>query len=367
MTEVFTDVGLAYHQTLVTGNTPLVVNTVIVENLNLNQRFNAVEASRPVLADGHNRQYVYSSPSPLQVDVFQSATDISINLEIEDAAARTGWAAYIYAQGLADPFIVIADDTDAFFIKPANEPGLINVRWSIDQGVPSALTVNWLPFARATNPQAEADEANASDTAIMTVAKMWRWWNSISVAANKITGVLATARIPNLSANKITSGMLAFARLPAATVAEAMRGLVSDDDGVMTAYKTRLAIEELAPRPVEIGSANIDVMSAFLWVDTTIDAPASPPVWGALRLSDSGSHTALITFKWSDLSTGGAAPVIGISAISSASPRRVSVQVYDGLNNQLAHTFLSIDANGNFLFASDMIFLDPMPLTIYTL
>ena len=135
--------------------------------------------------------------------------------------------------------------TVALMLTPAQ---VANLSFDVSiETVPRASETVFGITRYATDAQARATEANASDERTSTIAKLWTWWNSISVPASKLTGVLATARIPNLSASKITSGMLGFGRLPAATQTEAERANSGDNDSVMTPYRTRQAIEELSP------------------------------------------------------------------------------------------------------------------------
>ena len=101
--------------------------------------------------------------------------------------------------------------------------------------VPTATQTVEGKVALATQAEATAD-SNQSAAKVLSVLRgrelVNRWWSTLTVAASKI---------PNLPASKITSGMLAFARLPAATQAEARAG--TDNDAVMTALRTKEAID----------------------------------------------------------------------------------------------------------------------------
>ena len=93
----------------------------------------------------------------------------------------------------------------------------------------------------ATLAEAQAIIAH-SPQGVLSVLRGWQqvgaWWTALTIAASKI---------PGLDAGKIISGMLAFARLPAATQTEAVRGDATDNDSVMSPYRTRQAIEALTP------------------------------------------------------------------------------------------------------------------------
>ena len=220
MTEVFTDVGLAHIQTLIADGDQLVIIQLVIEQLNAGQRYNAVPTSRPILADGHVRRTSYVSPGPLDVSLFAANADISINLDITDDEASTTWAAYVFAQGLADPLIVISDDTTAFFVKPANEPGLINITWSQTQGVPSDIEVTWMPFPIANEAVARARASNSFLMSPLRVGQaIVEWWSAIGT---------------KLSLRNIIS------------MATAQQARLGNTDGIMTAELTAEAIDAQA-------------------------------------------------------------------------------------------------------------------------
>ena len=104
----------------------------------------------------------------------------------------------------------------------------------------SLLTTGMLDFARLpAATEAEAERANSSDNdSVMspyrTRQTIAAWWTALTIAASKI---------PGLDASKIISGMLDFARLPAATEAEAERANSSDNDSVMSPYRTTAHFE----------------------------------------------------------------------------------------------------------------------------
>ena len=155
--------------------------------------------------------------------------------------------------------------TVALMLRPAQ---VANLSFAVSiETVPRASETVFGITRHATDTEAEATEANASDERTPTIAKLWNWWNSISVPASKITGVLATARIPNLSAAKITSGMLAFGRLPAATEAEAERAGSGDNDSVMTPYRTNQHFEaRVKIQNTEPDSSDADSALSQIWL-----------------------------------------------------------------------------------------------------
>ena len=89
--------------------------------------------------------------------------------------------------------------------------------------VPEASETRFGITRYATDTEAQAIEANASDERTATIASLWTWWNALGILASKVpnldagkiaTGVLTAARIPNLDADKIATGVLTALRIP---------------------------------------------------------------------------------------------------------------------------------------------------------
>ena len=89
--------------------------------------------------------------------------------------------------------------------------------------VPEASETRFGITRYATDTEAQAIEANASDERTATIASLWTWWNALGILASKVpnldagkiaTGVLTAARIPNLDADKIATGVFTALRIP---------------------------------------------------------------------------------------------------------------------------------------------------------
>ena len=124
--------------------------------------------------------------------------------------------------------------TVALMLTPAQ---VANLSFDVSiETVPEATETVFGITRYATDAQAGASEANASDERTPTIAKLWAWWNALSIAVSKIpnlpaskitSGVLGTSRIPNLTAAKITSGILAVARIPNLAASKITSGTMS--------------------------------------------------------------------------------------------------------------------------------------------
>jgi len=227
MATVFTTAGLTYYQSLVTSSADLEISGIVIENLNAGERYDAVPTSTPVLAEGHTRRTDYTTGTALSVTVIPTGANISLSLELDDDQARTAWAVYVYAEGLSDPFIVVADASTVFFTKASNTPGLINIGWTLSQGAPTSLRVTWSPTPLASQAIAEAGTSNSY---VMTPLRTQQWWNDQTVHADKVgQGTLNIARIPDLTANKITDGTFDADRIPNLNADKISSGVLDTD------------------------------------------------------------------------------------------------------------------------------------------